>query len=87
MRLTRVYVEAALTPGSVVELPPDTASHLAKVLRARSGDEVILFNGGGGEFNGAIEAVRGSRVSASVGDSRPVDRESPLAIKIGRAHV
>ena len=39
MRLTRVYVETALTPGSLVELPPDTASHLAKVLRARSGDE------------------------------------------------
>jgi 16S rRNA (uracil1498-N3)-methyltransferase len=82
MRLTRVYVEAPLVPGSLVELPPDTASHLAKVLRARSGDELILFNGDGREFNGAIEAVRGSRVSASIGDSRPVDRESPLAITL-----
>ena len=82
MRLTRVYVDAALMPGSVVELPPDTASHLAKVLRARGGDEVILFNGDGGEFCGAIETVRGSRVSASVGDSRPVDRESPLGISL-----
>jgi 16S rRNA (uracil1498-N3)-methyltransferase len=82
MRLTRVYVEAALTPGSMVELPPDTASHLAKVLRARSGDELILFNGDGREFDGAIEGVRGSRVSASVGDSRPVDRESPLSVTL-----
>src|SRR5277367_5000056 len=78
VRLNRVYVDAALTPGSLVELPPDTASHLAKVLRARSGDELILFNGDGREFSAAIESVRGSRVSASVGDSRPVDRESPL---------
>jgi 16S rRNA (uracil1498-N3)-methyltransferase len=82
MRLTRVYVEAALTPGSVVELPPDTASHLAKVLRARLGDELILFNGDGREFDGAIDSVRGSRVSASVGESRLVDRESPLAITL-----
>jgi 16S rRNA (uracil1498-N3)-methyltransferase len=82
MRLTRVYVEADLTPGSVVELPSGTASHLAKVLRARSGDELILFNGDGREFIGAIESVRGSRVSASVGDSRRVDRESPLAITL-----
>ena len=82
MRLTRVYVEAALIPGSLVELPPETASHLAKVLRARSGDELILFNGDGREFNGAIETVRGSRVSASVGDGRQVDRESPLAITL-----
>ncbi len=82
MRLTRVYVDTALIPGSLVELPPDTASHLARVLRARSGDELILFNGDGREFNGAIESVRGSRVSASVGESRPVDRESPLAITL-----
>jgi 16S rRNA (uracil1498-N3)-methyltransferase len=82
MRLTRVYVEAALTTGSVVDLPPDTASHLAKVLRARLGDELILFNGDGREFNGAIDTVRGSRVSACVGESRQVDRESPLAITL-----
>ena len=80
--MTRVYVDTALTPGTLVELPPDTASHLAKVLRARSGDELILFNGDGREFNGAIESVRGSRVSASIGDGRPVDRESPLAITL-----
>jgi 16S rRNA (uracil1498-N3)-methyltransferase len=82
VRLTRVYVEAALTSGRLVELPPDTASHLAKVLRARTGDELILFNGDGREFDGAVESVRGSRVSASVGDSRQVDRESPLAITL-----
>ena len=82
MRLTRVFVEADLTQGSMVELPPDTASHLAKVLRARSGDELILFNGDGREFAGAIEAVRGSRVSALVGDGQPVDRESPFAITL-----
>jgi 16S rRNA (uracil1498-N3)-methyltransferase len=82
VRLTRVYVEATLNPGSLVELPRDTASHLAKVLRARSGDELIMFNGDGREFDGVIEAVRGSRVSASIGDSRPVDRESPLAITL-----
>src|SRR6202166_1067038 len=82
VRLTRVYVEGELTAGSVVELPPDTAAHLVKVLRARSGDEVILFKGDGREFTGTIQAVRGTRVSAAVGDSRRVDRESPLAVTL-----
>src|SRR5580692_643224 len=82
MRLTRVYVEAELTPGSAVQLPPETGSHLARVLRARSGDELILFNGDGREFSGSIEEVRGSRVSAFVGEARTVDRESPLAITL-----
>src|ERR1700761_2963000 len=82
MRLTRVFVQGELLSGSVVELPPDTAAHLAKVLRARSGDELVLFNGDGREFSGAIEGVRGSRVSAFVGDGRVVARESPLAITL-----
>lgn len=82
MRLTRVYVETVLTPGAVVELPRETASHLAKVLRARSGDSLILFGGDGREYPGAVESVRGSRVTASVGDGAEVDRESPLAITL-----
>ena len=82
MRLTRVYVEGPLLPRSVVELPADTASHLAKVLRARSGDSLIMFNGDGREFEGTIESVRGARVSAVVGDGRTADRESPLSVTL-----
>jgi 16S rRNA (uracil1498-N3)-methyltransferase len=82
MRLTRVFIDGALTPGAIVELARDTASHLAKVLRARSGDELILFNGDGREFTGAIEAVRGSRVSASIGAARSIDRESPFMLTL-----
>jgi 16S rRNA (uracil1498-N3)-methyltransferase len=82
VRVTRVYVEDVLTPGSIVDLARDTSSHLAKVLRARSGDELVLFNGDGREFSGAIEAVRGSRVSASIGAARSVDRESPLKVTL-----
>jgi 16S rRNA (uracil1498-N3)-methyltransferase len=82
MRLTRVYVETVLAPGAIVELPRETASHLAKVLRARGGDPIILFGGDGREYAGAVESVRGSRVTASVGDGAEVDRESPLAITL-----
>ncbi len=82
MRLTRVFVAAELEPGSVVELPRETASHLAKVLRARAGDELVLFTGDGREFAGVIESVRGSRVSASVGRGALVDRESPLRLTL-----
>src|SRR5258708_7131954 len=82
MRLTRVFVEGALNPGSLVELPRDTGAHLAKVLRARSGDEIVLFNGDGREFTGAIEAVSGLRVSASITVARSVDRESPFQLTL-----
>jgi 16S rRNA (uracil1498-N3)-methyltransferase len=82
MRLTRVFIDGPLTPGAIVELARDTASHLAKVLRARSGDELILFNGDGRECTGAIEAVQGSRVSASIGAARSIDRESPFMLTL-----
>jgi 16S rRNA (uracil1498-N3)-methyltransferase len=82
VRLTRVFVEGELQSGSVVELPRETGAHLAKVLRARSGDEVVLFNGDGREFTGAVEKVQGSRVSASIGAARIIDRESPLQLTL-----
>ena len=82
MRLTRVFVDADLSSGSIVELARDSAAHVAKVLRARSGDELVLFNGDGREFIGAIETVKGSRVLASIGAVRIVDRESPFKVTL-----
>jgi len=81
-RLTRVYVDAALNPGSIVELARETGAHLSKVLRVRRGDELVLFNGDGREFIGIIDTVRGSHVSASIGASRPIDRESPCSLTL-----
>jgi 16S rRNA (uracil1498-N3)-methyltransferase len=82
MRLTRLYVGVPLTSGSVVELPPETAAHVAKVLRARAGDEITLFSGDGREFLGSIESIRGARVTAAIGNGALVDRESPLAVTL-----
>jgi 16S rRNA (uracil1498-N3)-methyltransferase len=52
------------------------------VLRARSGDQLILFSGDGREYLGAVETVRGARVTASIGTGADVDRESPLAVTL-----
>jgi 16S rRNA (uracil1498-N3)-methyltransferase len=82
MRLTRVFFDGALDSGSIVDLPRDTGAHLAKVLRARSGDELVVFNGDGREFTAVIETVRGSRVSAAIGAARTIDRESPFALTL-----
>lgn len=80
MRLNRVFVPTALSAGTLVELPPAAAQHLAKVLRARAGDEIALFTGDGREFAASIESIRGSRVTVAVGEARAVDRESPLSV-------
>ncbi len=82
MRLTRVHVDGVLQVGAELELPAEAAAHLTKVLRARSGDELILFTGDGREFLAAVERVRGPRVAVAIREVRTVDRESPLAITL-----
>jgi 16S rRNA (uracil1498-N3)-methyltransferase len=82
MRLTRVFVDAPLESGSIVDLPVETGAHLAKVLRARSGDEILLFNGDGRDFAGVIDGVRGKHVTAQIGAAHPVETESRLAITL-----
>jgi 16S rRNA (uracil1498-N3)-methyltransferase len=82
IRLKRVYVDQALTPGSRFELPEAAALHLARVMRVRNGDELVLFTGDGREFAATVHSVRGSRVVATVGEARTVDRESPLAVTL-----
>lgn len=82
MRLTRVFVDAPLESGNIVDLPDDSAAHLAKVLRARSGDEFMLFNGDGRDFTGVIGSVRGKHVTAEIGAAHMVETESRLAITL-----
>src|SRR5580692_11985055 len=82
VRLNRVYVDAALTAGLRLELPPAAGVHLAKVLRVRSGDELVVFSGDGLEYPASIESVRGARVAVAIGEARAVDRESPLAVTL-----
>lgn len=80
MRLNRVFVQMALSGGTLVELPAAAAQHLAKVLRSRVGDQIVLFTGDGREFAASVESIRGARVTVAVGDARAVDRESALSV-------
>lgn len=82
MRLTRLHVAAALADGNLLELPADSGAHIARVLRARPGDPLLLFNGGGEDFHAVIETVRGNRVTVLIGAATPVDNESPLQITL-----
>jgi 16S rRNA (uracil1498-N3)-methyltransferase len=82
VRLNRVYVDAALGEGLRLELPPAAGVHLAKVLRVRSGDELVVFRGDGFEYMASVESVRGNRVAVAIGEARALDRESPLAVTL-----
>ncbi|MDE2304875.1 MAG: 16S rRNA (uracil(1498)-N(3))-methyltransferase [Gammaproteobacteria bacterium] len=82
MRLTRLYVAATIAQGSVLELPAEPATHVARVLRGRSGDPLVLFNGDGREFAAVIDQVRGTRVSVTVGAPSIPQCEAPWPITL-----
>lgn len=82
MRLTRVYLDALLEPGTRVALRGSAASHVTRVLRLRPGDALTLFNGRGGEYSGSIDKSHAGEVTVAVGEERTVERESPLALTL-----
>ena len=57
MRLTRVYVDEPVTAGKRLVIEGSAANRIARVLRLRSGDRLIVFNGSGGEFGARIEDI------------------------------
>jgi 16S rRNA (uracil1498-N3)-methyltransferase len=87
MRLTRCFVPAPLAAGDTRLLPKDVSTHLARVLRARAGQSLTLFDGGGGEYEARIVAIErgGVRVRVQIELHHAIERESPLAVTLLQA--
>lgn len=85
MRETRIYVDTPLTAGKQLQLPDGPAHHVARVLRMRAGQALILFNGQGGQYPATIESISGRQVQVAVGEHEAVERESPLKLTLVQA--
>ncbi|MGY6275901.1 16S rRNA (uracil(1498)-N(3))-methyltransferase [Methylomonas sp. MgM2] len=83
MRISRLYVDAPLNVGSRIDLDDEAAHYVRTVLRLKSGDAIVLFNGQGGEYACRFDEV--SRKSVRLGIERFVARdvESPLKVYLG----
>ena len=79
---TRLFVSGALINGAEIELLGDRARYLGKVLRARPGDRVTIFNGDGPEWSATILSISKNAVVLEVGDSTEAGSESPLKIHL-----
>ncbi|MFP5076036.1 16S rRNA (uracil(1498)-N(3))-methyltransferase [Rhizobium sp. YIM 134829] len=61
-RLQRLFVEAPLHDGAVVEASREQVNYLANVLRMEEGREVLLFNGRDGEWRARLRFPTRKRV-------------------------
>jgi len=78
----RLFVDAQLAPGARVALPAEAAHHAANVLRLREGEEIVLFNGAGGEYPARIGALGRKSVEVELGAHAAIERESRLNVTL-----
>jgi 16S rRNA (uracil1498-N3)-methyltransferase len=78
--IPRIHCETTLGPGAQFSLAPEAAQHVAKALRLRAGDALVVFDGRGGEYDAAIQRIDRGRVDVKVGAWRETAAEPRLAV-------
>jgi 16S rRNA (uracil1498-N3)-methyltransferase len=81
--MPRFYCPQPLLPGSTVDLPEAVAHHL-HVVRQQAGDELVLFNGEGGQVHARLVEVGKRRASADILVFEPVDVELPYSVTLAQ---
>lgn len=77
----RLHVADVALAAGPLALPADAARH-AQVLRLQPGDEVLLFDGRGGQWRARVEAMGRRDVRVAVLAHETVERELDLAVTL-----
>jgi 16S rRNA (uracil1498-N3)-methyltransferase len=80
----RYFVDRPID-GPSAQLRGAEAHHLAHVMRARPGEQVVLFDGSGAEFRAQIDRLGRAEIDLTVLGRELVDREAGAAITLGVA--
>ena len=62
----RFFIEPSAVADDRVELSPEVAHHIGKVLRLAEGDEILLLDGSGNHFRTEIDQLRSGGGSARI---------------------
>lgn len=82
MRMTRIFTPEPLHSPGMTTLYGTAASHVARVLRLRGGDVVVLFNGDGREHSGRVVTLRPGEVDVELLSSEGGAPDSPLPVTL-----
>jgi 16S rRNA (uracil1498-N3)-methyltransferase len=81
--MPRFHCPQPLVPGSIVDLPETVAHHL-HVVRQQSGDELVLFNGDGGQARARLVDIGKRHASAEILALEAVDVELPFRLTLAQ---
>lgn len=83
-RKPRLYHPHNLQIESLIQLEPEAAQHITRVLRMNIGEEVILFDNRGGEYLGVIQNIK-NKTEIYITHFFDCNRESPLKLHLGQS--
>jgi 16S rRNA (uracil1498-N3)-methyltransferase len=83
LRITRLFSDQPLSSGKQVVLEGKVAQHLGRVLRAKAGDVVALFNGNGEEYVATVTEISKRAVCVVVGEAATPATESRVHTLLG----
>ena len=83
--MVRFYVPQARIEKGMLRVEGDEVRHIRKVLRLKTGDEVVVFNGAAREYEGTIIKEGSSSVMIMVQSILSSKSESPLEISLAQS--
>jgi 16S rRNA (uracil1498-N3)-methyltransferase len=85
MTLPRFYAPDLDPSSGSVELPADESHHLVRVLRLTAGDQVVVFDGRGGEYLSRVSRADRHRASVTLLEPLPPAPRPPVRIGLVQA--
>lgn len=80
--MIRRFLNLPLAIGEELSLKDDDYNYIARVLRSREGDPIVLFNGKGGEYHGIITEISKRYLTVKIKKYNPVNRSSSVKIHL-----
>ncbi|ARQ44926.1 16S rRNA (uracil(1498)-N(3))-methyltransferase [Oxalobacter formigenes] len=82
--MTRLFCDFPLVVGTNIDLPKETSRHI-QVLRLTEGNEIVLFNGEGGEYSARIISLDRTKTNVKILSRHDREVELPYDITLAQA--
>lgn len=80
----RYFCEERIVPPKAALVGPE-ATHFSKAMRKSIGDEIIIFDGEGSEYDAVAQEISRHRIELTVTATRRIDRELPTPLVLAVA--
>jgi len=78
----RFFTDSPLAVNTDIQLSENAAAHATRALRLNAGDNAIVFNGDGFDYECTLTSVKKNAVTATVTGAKKINSESPLNITL-----